>query len=145
MTILNKAMITATTILITAALLVAQEPFARPAEAAMATPLAASATAAEAPPDRESDLYDQGTKALDASQWENALAAFDQVVQMHGPHADGALYWKAYALNKLGRREDALAALSTLEKSYAQSRLEQRRQGLGSRDPPVDGADRFTR
>ena len=88
----------------------------------MATPRAPSATAAEAPPDHESDLYDQGTKALDASQWEKALATFDQVIQMHGPHADGALYWKAYALNKLERREDALTVLATLEKSYAQSR-----------------------
>ncbi|HEV2448402.1 MAG TPA: HEAT repeat domain-containing protein, partial [Candidatus Sulfopaludibacter sp.] len=38
-----------------------------------------------------------------------------------GSHADGALYWKAYALNKLGRRDDALAALAELNKSYAGS------------------------
>jgi tetratricopeptide (TPR) repeat protein len=105
-----------------AALLIAQEPFAQPAEAALPAPLAVSAPASEPPaPDRESDLYNQATKDLDANQWENALTGFDQVVQMRGPHADGALYWKAYALNKLGRREDALAALSTLQKSYAQS------------------------
>lgn len=139
MRFLSKAMMTASTFLIAAALLAAQGPSAGPAETATATPLPGSPTAVEAPPDHESDLYDQGTialdasqwenalydlgtKALDASQWEKALQAFDQVIQAHGPHADGALYWKAYALNKLSRREDALAALATLEKSYAQSR-----------------------
>ncbi len=122
MKILNRPLITITNFLMAAALLIAQEPFAQPAEAALPAPLAVSAPASEPPaPDRESDLYNQATKDLDANQWENALTGFDQVVQMRGPHADGALYWKAYALNKLGRREDALAALSTLQKSYAQS------------------------
>jgi HEAT repeat protein len=120
MSALNKAVLTATTFLITAALLVAQGPVTGPSEVAMATPGAASATPAA--PDHESDLYDQGTKALDASQWAKALEVFDQVIPMHGPHADGALYWKAYALNKLTRRDDALSVLATLEKSYAQSR-----------------------
>lgn len=121
MTIWNKTIITATALLMAAAPLWAQEPFAGPAVAAVASPRAASAPAADPAPDRESDLYDEGTNALNASQWQNTLTAFDQVAQMRGAHADGALYWKAYALNKLGRREDALAALSTLEKSYAQS------------------------
>ena len=115
-----KALVTATTFLITAALLAAQGPSAGPAEMAMATP--GSVNAAPASPDQESDLYAQGTAALDASQWKEALQTFDQVIQMHGAHADGALYWKAYALNKLARREDALSILATLEKSYAQSR-----------------------
>jgi HEAT repeat protein len=122
MTILNRSLITVTTFLMAAGLLIAQEPFAQPAEAALPAPLAVSTPAPEpAVPDRESDLYNQATQDLDVSQWENARAGFDQVAQMHGPHADGALYWKAYALNKLGRREDALAALSTLDKTYPQS------------------------
>jgi hypothetical protein len=109
-----------TAFLMTAALLVAEGPFARPAETAMATAGMASATPAA--PDRESDLYNQGTEGLNASQWEKALETFDQVIQMHGPHADGALYWKAYTLNKLERREEALTVLATLENSYAKSR-----------------------
>lgn len=121
MTILNKAFITVTAFLMAVSLRAGEEPFAGPAEAAMVTPGAVSASAADPAPDRESDLYDQGTKALDANQWENALAAFDQVIRLHGPHTDGGLYWKAYTLNKLGRREDALATLGTLQKSYAQS------------------------
>jgi HEAT repeat protein len=118
MTILNKALPTATAILMTAALLVAQGPYAGPSDAAMTT---ASAAASEAPPDRESELYDQGAAALDANQWDKGLQTFEQVIQMHGPHADGALYWKAYALNKLGRREEALAAIVALEKSPLES------------------------
>jgi HEAT repeat protein len=102
----------------TAALLVAQGTYAGPSDAALAT---ATAAASEAPPDRESELYDQGSAALDANHWDKALQIFEQVIEIHGPHADGALYWKAYALNKLGRREEALAALATLEKSPLES------------------------
>jgi len=120
MKVLSRAMMIKTAFLMTAALLVAEGPFARPAETAMATAGMASATPAA--PDRESDLYNQGTEGLNASQWEKALETFDQVIQMHGPHADGALYWKAYALNKLERREEALTVLATLEKTYAKSR-----------------------
>src|SRR5439155_12784505 len=47
---------------------------------------------------------------------------FSQVATSGNPRADGALYWKAYALGKLGRREDALAAIAELRKSYASSR-----------------------
>jgi HEAT repeat protein len=35
---------------------------------------------------------------------------------------DGALYWKAYALGKLGRRDEAAAAIAELRKGYAGSR-----------------------
>lgn len=37
-------------------------------------------------------------------------------------HADGALYWKAYAENKVGQRADALSTLVELQKSYPKSR-----------------------
>jgi HEAT repeat protein len=120
MTILNKAIMTSTAFLITASMLTAQVSVTSPAMRAMATPGGASAT--PVPPDHDSDLYDQGTQALDASEWEKALETFNQVVAMHGPHADGALYWKAYALNKLGRRDEALLAIATLDKSFAESR-----------------------
>ena len=39
-----------------------------------------------------------------------------------GARADGAIYWKAYALNKLGRRDEALAAIAELRKSHPSSR-----------------------
>ncbi len=75
------------------------------------------ALAAEGSPDRESDLYDEGTAALDQSQWAEALDSFKQVIELHGPHYNAAIYWRAYALNKLARRQEALEALAELEKS----------------------------
>ena len=67
-------------------------------------------------------LYSAGQHALDRSQWDEALANFTRVAENAGPRADGALYWKAYSLNKLGRRDEARAAIAELRKSYANSR-----------------------
>jgi hypothetical protein len=66
-------------------------------------------------------LYENGQRALDRSQWSTALSEFTQVADHGGPRADGALYWKAYSLNKLGRRDEAIAAIGDLRKSYAKS------------------------
>jgi hypothetical protein len=67
-------------------------------------------------------LYEQGQRALDRSEWDQALTEFSRVASGGGPRADGALYWKAYTLNKLGRRDEAIAAIADLRKSYAKSR-----------------------
>ena len=67
-------------------------------------------------------LYSNGQRALDRSQWDQALQDFTQVAASCGSRADGALYWKGYALNKLGRRDEALATIAELRKSYASSR-----------------------
>ncbi len=72
--------------------------------------------------DQEDRYYERGQSDLDASRWEKALDDFGEVVSRGGAHADGALYWKAYALNKLGRRDEALAAIADLRKNYASSR-----------------------
>ena len=66
-------------------------------------------------------LYERGLSALDGHRYDQALDLFTEVATRAGSHADGALYWKAYTLNKLGRRDDALAALAELNKSYANS------------------------
>lgn len=67
-------------------------------------------------------LYQRGLSALDSHRYDQALDNFTEVVTRGGARADGALYWKAYTLNKLGRRDDATAALAELRKSYANSR-----------------------
>jgi hypothetical protein len=67
-------------------------------------------------------LYQTGQSLLDSKQWEQAVDAFSLVVSRGGARADGALYWKAYGLKKLGKRDDALAAIAELRKSYASSR-----------------------
>jgi HEAT repeat protein len=72
--------------------------------------------------ERVERTYERASKSLDQGKWDQALAGFDEVVRMKSPRADGALYWKAYSLNKLGRRDEALEALETLRGGYPQSR-----------------------
>ncbi len=71
--------------------------------------------------ERESDLYDQGTDALDEKEWASAARAFRRVAQMKGEHADAALYWLALAQKEIGQRADALASLIELRKAFPNS------------------------
>jgi len=72
--------------------------------------------------DATDEAYERGTSNLDAGHWAEAIAAFDSVAKAAGKRADAALYWKAYALNKAGRRPEALEALQALQKGHAQSK-----------------------
>jgi HEAT repeat protein len=73
--------------------------------------------------DAQSDeLYKAGTQALDDHQWQAAAEKFNELAGRHADHADEALYWKAYAQQKLGDRASALATLDALKKDYPQSR-----------------------
>ena len=56
----------------------------------------------------------RGVKALDDHRWNDAVTAFDQAASGKGKRADAALYWKAYALNKLGRADLAGATCGQL-------------------------------
>jgi tetratricopeptide (TPR) repeat protein len=71
--------------------------------------------------DSESGAYRRGSRALDERRYDDAVKAFDAVIESKQSRTDGALYWKSYALNKLGRRNEALAALDQLEKEYGSS------------------------
>lgn len=71
---------------------------------------------------REDELYNEGTDSIDDAKWERALDRFQRVIDMHGKRADAAMYYKAYALNKMGRRDEAMAATAALEKAYPQSK-----------------------
>jgi HEAT repeat protein len=72
--------------------------------------------------DRESSLYSQGSSAIDQGKWQAAEDRFDQVIEIKGKRADAAMFWKAWAQNKLGQRAEALATLTAMEKEYPQSR-----------------------
>jgi HEAT repeat protein len=73
--------------------------------------------------DRDSDrLYDCGKDALDDNQWDRAVDYFGKVAASKGTRADAALYWKAYAQNKLGQRPEALATIAEFKTGYAKSR-----------------------
>jgi HEAT repeat protein len=70
----------------------------------------------------EASLYADGTRAINESRWQDAVSSFDRVAQMHGEHAEGALYWKAYAENKEGQPANALNTCGELRKKYPRSR-----------------------
>jgi hypothetical protein len=72
--------------------------------------------------ERLDELYSDGREALDEDRYDQALGKFSELAGMSGPQTDAAMYWKAYAENKLGKRDAALATIADLEKKYAQSR-----------------------
>jgi len=128
------------------------------ATAAFAAPVPSTDAAAdrererqEAKADKEQDLYDEGTDALDDHDWRRAVREFSKVADMKMSHADAALYWLAYAQNKMGQRAESLDTLLTLQKNYPQSKwvrdgkqLElEIRQGVGQQVNPtrVDDED----
>ncbi len=71
--------------------------------------------------DEREELYDEAQDALDERQWERAAELFGRAAQAGGPQADDALYWRAYALHKAGRKADALAVLKRLRESFPKS------------------------
>ncbi|MEA2568457.1 MAG: hypothetical protein QOI24_458 [Acidobacteriota bacterium] len=72
--------------------------------------------------EREEELYDSATDALDEHDWRTAAKLFQKVASMTMSHADASLYWLAYAQNKMGQRSEALATLLEFQKVYPHSR-----------------------
>jgi len=70
----------------------------------------------------DDDLYSSGKRALDEHHWDQALDRFTEVATRGGSTADGALYWKAYSLDRLARRDEALATIAELRKTFPNSR-----------------------
>jgi hypothetical protein len=95
---------------------------ARPSEAMLADGFEEAALGEGAEPGRQEELYEQGTDALDEGQWDRAAALFAEASRQPGERADGALYWKAYAQSKLGRRGEALATVGEFKKRFPKSR-----------------------
>jgi HEAT repeat protein len=72
--------------------------------------------------DQWTALYDDGRAALDEDRYDRAEAKFSKLAEMSGPQTDAALYWKAYAENRLGKRDAALTTIADLKRRFAQSR-----------------------
>src|SRR5499433_1413831 len=72
--------------------------------------------------DHLQELYDDAREALDDDKYQQAAEKFSALVQMNGPQTDAALYWKAYAENRQGKRDTALATVAELKRRYPQSR-----------------------
>jgi len=71
---------------------------------------------------QDSSLFADGTRAINQAHWDEAVKIFTQVAGMRDDHADGALYWKAYAQNKLGQSKPAEATCVELRSGYPKSR-----------------------
>lgn len=72
--------------------------------------------------ERDNDLYRSGTELVDNHRYDRAIEQFDRVIASKSTRADGAYYWKAYALEKLGKRDEALTALAEIPKQFPHSR-----------------------
>lgn len=72
--------------------------------------------------ERYDDLYQEGREALDEERYDRASDKFGELVSMNGPQTDAAMYWRAYAENKLGKRDSALTTIADLKKKFPQSR-----------------------
>ena len=66
--------------------------------------------------------YDRGISSLDSGRYDRAVESFDKVIAKGGKKVEGAMYWKAYALGRLGKRDEAVRTLEDLQKKYPSSR-----------------------
>jgi outer membrane protein assembly factor BamD (BamD/ComL family) len=99
--------------------------------------------------ERLQELYDDGREDLDEDRYDHAAGNFQQLAEMNGPQTDAALYWKAYAENRLGRRDTALATIADLKRRFPQSRWQKDasaleievKQSTGQAVKPADQSD----
>ena len=70
----------------------------------------------------ENQAYLAAQRALDEARWADAAELFSRLAATNGTRRDGALYWKAYAQNRLGQRAEALATLAELQSAAPASR-----------------------
>ena len=71
--------------------------------------------------------YSAGVRAIHEQRWQDAVRAFDQVIATRETHrADAALYWKAYALNKLAARHGHSRHLRPAPRTVSRKHLEPR-------------------
>lgn len=68
-----------------------------------------------------SPAYREAQSALDQARWEEAAQRFASVAEARHADADAALYWKAYAEEKLGRKAEATQTLKSLRATYPKS------------------------
>jgi tetratricopeptide (TPR) repeat protein len=66
--------------------------------------------------------YDRGISSLDSGRYDSAVEAFNKVIAANGKKVEGAMYWKAYALSRLGKRDEAIRTLEELQKKFPSSR-----------------------
>jgi hypothetical protein len=70
----------------------------------------------------DSGAYANGVRAINEGRWPDAVAIFNKILDEAGDHADGALYWKAYAENKQGKGSQALDTCGKLRREHQGSK-----------------------
>jgi hypothetical protein len=98
---------------------------------------------------RQADtMYESARLAIERAQWSLAVQQFTALAQTRGPRSDAAMYWRAYAFDKMNRSTDALAAVGELFKSFPSSRwvgdaraLELQVRQRSGQAVPVDSGD----
>ena len=83
----------------------------------------------------DSGQYVEGTRAINEGRWSDAVAIFSQVAAARGDHADGALYWKAYAEHKQGKPGQALDTCGSLSANLPAEPLDRGVRRPDHRDP----------
>jgi hypothetical protein len=71
---------------------------------------------------RIDDAYEEGQDALEEERWQRAVDHFARVIEANGTRADAAMYWRAYALDRMGQKAEALTAAAELIKRYPSSK-----------------------
>lgn len=66
--------------------------------------------------------YDEGQKALREQNWTVAAEQFKKAIKADKGNADAAMYWRAHALYKAGRKTEAGRQIKTLVRKYPDSR-----------------------
>ena len=69
----------------------------------------------------DTGLYNDGMRAINETHWVDAESIFTTVAGQHGDHAEGALYWKAYAEKMQGHTKAALATCGDLNHAFPAS------------------------
>lgn len=77
--------------------------------------LGADPAAGNSPDD---NAYADGVRAINTGRWADAIGIFTHVAAQGSGHAEGALYWKAYAENKQGQSSTALDTCGALRQQH---------------------------
>lgn len=65
--------------------------------------------------------YTEGKQAIRDGRWADAVTIFTEFAKQGGSRSDSALYWKAYALNKAGRSDEAIRTCEDLRSQFRKS------------------------
>ena len=86
---------------------------------------------------RIDENYQRGQESLERRAWARAADSFTRVIDaQNSTRVDAALYWKAYALDKLNQQADALADGAGSDQALPAEPLDQRREGARAAGAP---------